>query len=53
MTRMRAPHNFHEAKTHDPESVCTKCGKQTAELCEWCGSCQVCHKGTEIEREEY
>lgn len=27
MTRMRSPHNFHEVKTHDPESICAKCGK--------------------------
>jgi hypothetical protein len=49
--RVRGPHDFHEVKIHDPESICSSCGKQTPRLCEWCGICFACHSGQIIERE--
>lgn len=45
MTRMRQPHGFHEAKVHNPEAICAKCGTQTPHVCEWCGACKACHVG--------
>jgi hypothetical protein len=49
--RIRSPHDFHEVKIHDPESICSRCEKQTSQLCEWCGICFACHKGQIIEKE--
>jgi hypothetical protein len=49
--RIRSPHDFHEVKIHDPESICSRCEKQTPRLCEWCGICFACHSGQVVERE--
>lgn len=51
MTRLRAPHSFHEAKIHNPESMCSNCSTQTSQICEWCGACYKCHRGLDIEKE--
>ena len=32
MTRIRSPHDFHETKKHDTESICAKGGKITPEI---------------------
>jgi hypothetical protein len=45
MTRMRQPHNYHETKEHNPETICPKCGNENVHVCEWCGSCKTCHTG--------
>jgi len=50
MTRIRSPHDFHETKKHDTESICAKCGKMTPKLCDWCGTCLQCHTGNAMER---
>jgi len=42
---MKTPHSYHQAKQLNPETFCTKCGAGTANVCEWCGACQACHKG--------
>jgi hypothetical protein len=52
MTRVRSPHDFHEVKIHNPESICKKCSTQTSKICEWCGVCHNCHEGIE-RNEEY
>jgi hypothetical protein len=45
MVRRRAPHPYHEPEIHDPDSVCSKCGKATVRVCAWCGICVDCHRG--------
>ena len=43
MTRVKAPHDFHEVAVHNPESICPKCKTETPRICSWCGACYTCH----------
>jgi sulfatase maturation enzyme AslB (radical SAM superfamily) len=45
------PHDFHEVKIRNPESICSKCTMETSQVCEWSGVYYKCHKVLEIEKE--
>jgi hypothetical protein len=52
MTRMRTPHDYHEPQVHRIDTLCIKCETTTPHVCEWCGACLACHKGSQ-EEEKY